>query len=87
MKKLAVFILLFCVGGNAWAFYDFCESPADYNTFPQAYDVRTEYWKDIPNHNPENIKYKNIKNKNSVSPFLRKNKQNNDKNNLEDTDK
>ena len=84
MKKFAIFILLFCLGGNAWAFYDFCESPADYNTFPQAYDVRTEYWKDIPKYKPDNIEYKNMKNKNPISPFHKKKKQTKNDINLKD---
>ena len=42
------------------AMYDFCESPSDYNIFPAAYDVRTEYWRDIPNYHKDDIKYENI---------------------------
>ena len=74
MKKFVLFLSLIglSLSSTAFAIYDFCESPADYNTFPQAYDVRTEYWKDIPNYNADNIKFENMKNENPVFPFNKK---------------
>ena len=69
MKNLVLILFLLSSAGSAMAFYDFCESPADYNTFPQAYDVRTEYWKDIPDYHPDDIKYKDVKNEHPTSPF------------------
>ena len=73
MKKvLLLFVLL--SGASVYAMYDFCESPSDYNTFPQAYDVRTEYWKDIPDYHPENIKFENMKNEHPTFPIKFKKK-------------
>ena len=79
MKNILLIGFFMFVGTSAFAFYDFCESPADYNTFPQAYDVRTEYWKDIPNYEPEDIKYKNMENENPIFPIKFKKKQRDDK--------
>lgn len=80
MKKIIMLIFAMTVGVKAFAMYDFCESPADYNTFPQAYDVRTEYWTDIPNHHPDNIKFENMKNKNPIFPInIKKQKKTSDK--------
>ena len=72
MKNLVLLLFLLSSASSAFAFYDFCESPADYNTFPQAYDVRTEYWKDIPGYNPEDIKYEDMDNKHPIAPFWSK---------------
>ena len=83
MKKLFLAFLFTGMATSAWGFYDFCESPADYNTFPQAYDVRTEYWKDIPEYQPEDIKFKDIKNEHPTFPLkfkkTNKNKDSEDK--------
>ena len=51
MYRIIVLSLFILIGSGAYAYYDFCQSPQDYNTFPPLYDVRTEYWKDIPNYN------------------------------------
>ena len=67
-KSIFLIVILFCCS-SAYAFYDFCETPADYNTFPQAYDVRTEYWKNIPNYSSDDIKYEDIKNEHPIFPF------------------
>ncbi|MCM1265309.1 MAG: hypothetical protein NC200_03835 [Candidatus Gastranaerophilales bacterium] len=62
MKKLLLLSIIILSGTTAFAFYDFCESPQEYNTFPASYDFKTEYWKDIPKYNTDKIEYKNIKN-------------------------
>ena len=80
MKNFITLLVLIFSGCSAWAFYDFCESPADYNTFPAAYDVRTEYWKDIPDYHPENIKYEDMENKHQTLPFWSKKSRNQNKN-------
>ncbi|MCD8378500.1 MAG: hypothetical protein LUB59_06910 [Candidatus Gastranaerophilales bacterium] len=74
MKKLFTILSFILLGGCSYAFYDFCETPQDYNTFPASYDFRTEYWKDIPQyHNNEKnkIKYKNIKNSPSKRTIIK----------------
>jgi len=58
MKKLFLTAVILITGANAFAFYDFCQSPQDYNTFPAQYDFRTEYWRDIPTYNTDKIQYK-----------------------------
>lgn len=80
MKKFVLTILAISLGTTAFAFYDFCESPQDYNTFPPSYDFRTEYWKDIPKYNADKIEYKNIKHEHNTdrtiikqSPKFKKN--------------
>ena len=70
MKKLLLLSVIIFTANISYGMYDFCESPADYNTFPQAYDVRTEYWKNIPNYNSEDdIKFGNMENKNPTNSF------------------
>ena len=59
MKKYLILLTVLLAGKSAWAYYDFCQPPQDYNTFPPLYDVRTEYWKDIPNYNNNKVQYKN----------------------------
>ena len=61
MKKTTIFLVLFFAGCSSFAFYDFCESPQDYNTFPAAYDLKTEYWKDIPEYGETKIHIKSDK--------------------------
>ena len=80
MKKLCITLLCVLFSTTAYGFYDFCESPADYNTFPQAYDVRTEYWKDIPKYEPDDIKYDNLQNKHPLFPQKKKNTKENKNN-------
>ena len=75
MKKLLAILVILLACNSVFAFYDFCESPADYNTFPAAYDVKTEYWKDIPKYNENDVKYKDMNNKNPIFPFSFKKKQ------------
>ncbi|MCR5265952.1 MAG: hypothetical protein K6E29_05090 [Cyanobacteria bacterium RUI128] len=79
MKNFILLSVMIFFAGSALAFYDFCESPADYNTCPQAYDVRTEYWKDIPNYHPDDIKYEDMKNEHPIAPFWSKKSKNNSK--------
>ena len=74
MKKFVLVAVLLLSGSISHAMYDFCESPSDYNTFPQAYDVRTEYWKDIPEYQPNNIKFENMENEHPVFPAIFKKK-------------
>lgn len=64
MKKIILTLsLILLVSGKGYCMYDFCESPADYNMCPDAFNIRTEYWKDIPNYHPDdNIKFKDMKN-------------------------
>ena len=78
MKKLVLlFTVVLLSGLSCYAMYDFCESPSDYYTFPQAYDVRTEYWKDIPDYHPnnDNIKFEDMKNEHPTFPIKFKKKQ------------
>lgn len=63
MKKISLLICILLFSAKGYAFYDFCESPQEYNTFPQAYDVKTEYWKDIPEYNPKSIEMNDTKTK------------------------
>ncbi len=73
MKNIILLLSIIFIGTSAFAFYDFCESPQDYNTFPPAYDFKTEYWKDIPKYQPDDIKYKNYDKNNPVHrTFLKK---------------
>ncbi|MBO6273263.1 hypothetical protein J6O48_10865 [bacterium] len=58
MKKIIILSFCLFMGLSAYAMYDFCESPQDYNTFKDAYDVKTEYWKEIPNYHPDDIEVK-----------------------------
>ena len=74
MKKILLCIICIQLSGCAWAFYDFCESPADYNTFPAAYDFKTEYWKDIPQYGADKIEYKDMKNEHPIFPIKQKKK-------------
>ena len=70
MNKLILLISLIFIGSGAYAFYDFCESPQEYNTFPASYDFRTEYWRDIPTYNADKIKYKNMDKSNPADRTL-----------------
>ena len=73
MKKLVLLSLCILLGGGAFAFYDFCESPQDYNTCKESFDFITEYWTDIPNYHPENIKYQDNSNKHrNKKPIVKK---------------
>ncbi len=74
MKKILLSLICIQLSGCAWAFYDFCESPSDYNTFPAAYDFRTEYWTDIPKYGTDKIEYKDMKNEHPVFPIKFKKK-------------
>ena len=68
MKILFLILGLIFISLPSQAFYDFCQSPQDYNTFPAAYDFKTEYWKDIPDYNAAGkIKLKNTKNKHKTN--------------------
>lgn len=68
MKNLFIILCINFVSLPAFCFYDFCQSPQDYNTFPAAYDFKTEYWKDIPDYNTGGkIKLKNTKNKHKTN--------------------
>jgi hypothetical protein len=72
MKKFVLILVLSSITQCAFAFYDFCETPQEYNTFPPAYDIKTEYWKNIPKYNTDNVKYQNINhNKNSNRTIIR----------------
>ena len=72
MKKILLTALILTAGAGAWAFYDFCESPQDYNTFPASYDFKTEYWTKIPNYDPDNIKIEKNENKKFNFPIIKK---------------
>lgn len=68
MRNLFLVFIVTLIGIPTFAFYDFCQSPQDYNTFPAAYDFKTEYWKDIPDYNTGGkIKLKNAKNKHKTN--------------------
>ena len=58
--KLVLLSVIF-VPNLAFGMYDFCESPAD---------IRTEYWKDIPDYHPDNdnIKFEDMKNEHPAFP-------------------
>ncbi len=73
-KKFIILILFLSIPAICYGMYDFCESPSDYYTCPAAYDVRTEYWKDIPNYHPDDIKYENMQNENPTFPLKFKKK-------------
>lgn len=72
MKKfiLTLSLTILLSAGGAYAMYDFCESPADYYTCPAAYDVRTEYWTDIPDYHTTDIQFKNMKNEKQTKPVF-----------------
>ncbi len=64
--------------------YDFCESPADYNMCPDAFNFRTEYWKDIPNYKPDDIKFGDMKNQQQTKPkYIKDKKTNNSEEKIE----
>ena len=57
IKLLIIVLSIMFIKNYSYAFYDFCQSPQEYNTFPASYDFRTEYWKDIPSYNTDKIHY------------------------------
>ena len=71
--RLFLFLIgfIFLSSGAVFAMYDFCESPTDYNMLPQASDIRTEYWKDIPDYHPDNdnIKFEKMENNHPTFPI------------------
>ena len=78
MKKFVLILIVLSSGLCAQAFYDFCESPQDYNTFPASYDFKTEYWTDIPNYNSEDVKYVRKENKKEKPAVIKKSAQTGD---------
>lgn len=78
MKRflLSIITAFFICSSVTFGMYDFCESPADYNMAPHAYDVRTEYWKDIPDYHSEkdNVKFENMENNHPTFPLKFKKK-------------
>ena len=85
MKRFIILCLILSFPLASFGMYDFCESPSDYDMCPNAYDIRTEYWKDIPDYHPDDIKYEDMKNQNPTFPLKFRNKKqknnSNDKNN------
>ena len=64
MKKL-LFLLCVIISSNpVFAIYDFLEPPDEYEWFKEYYDLRTEYWRAIPNYMYEEeepvMEFKNI---------------------------
>lgn len=72
MKRFILALLIVSIGLSARAFYDFCESPQDYNTFPASYDFKTEYWTEIPDYDEDNIKYHKKDTKKFDTPTVKK---------------
>lgn len=72
MKRFILTLIIVSTGLCAQAFYDFCESPQDYNTFPASYDFKTEYWTDIPNYKPDDIKYNRKEDKKEKPAVIKK---------------
>jgi len=83
MKKVFVLLSLFVAGIlPVFAIYDFMETPDEYERFKEFYDLRTEYWRFIPNYPYEEdepvMEFKNLNRIHNEKKTIIKNVNNDD---------